>query len=163
MPELFPGRWSADIDGDFVVFLIGMRVNRPWKLRKTLMVARAMPPILRDLEEHPEKGCLGTRRGMLGPRSPIVIQYWRDFESLERYAREDMLHSEPWKRFYRVVGLEGDVGIWHETFKVRAGEYEAIYGKMPRIGLAAAGEHRGLGSASRARERIAPLRATTGP
>ena len=39
----------------------------------------------------------------------------------------------------------GDIGIWHETFRVRAGEYEAIYGNMPRFGLAAAGEHRGLG------------------
>ena len=33
----------------------------------------------------------------------------------------------------------GDVGIWHETYLVRAGGYEAIYGNMPRIGLAAAG------------------------
>ena len=35
----------------------------------------------------------------------------------------------------------GDVGIWHETYLVRAGAYEAIYGNMPRIGLAAAGDH----------------------
>ena len=25
------GRRVAHIDGDFVVFLIGMRINRPWK------------------------------------------------------------------------------------------------------------------------------------
>ena len=35
----------------------------------------------------------------------------------------------------------GDVGIWHETYLVRAGAYEAIYGNMARIGLAAAGDH----------------------
>ncbi|MCU0314207.1 MAG: DUF4188 domain-containing protein [Solirubrobacteraceae bacterium] len=154
MPPIFPGRWTADLEGDFVVFLIGMRANRPWKLRKTLLVGRAMGPILRDLEAHPEKGCLGSRQGMLGPLSPLVIQFWRDFDALERYAKDDMLHSEPWKRFFRVVGLNGDVGIWHETFQVRAGAYEAVYGNMPRFGLAAAGEHRGLGSASRARERM---------
>jgi Domain of unknown function (DUF4188) len=35
----------------------------------------------------------------------------------------------------------GEVGIWHETFRVRAGEYEAVYGNMPVFGLAAAGAH----------------------
>jgi hypothetical protein len=33
----------------------------------------------------------------------------------------------------------GDVGIWHETYLVRAGEYEAIYSGMRRHGLATAG------------------------
>ena len=40
----------------------------------------------------------------------------------------------------------GDVGIWHETYKVRAGEYESVYGNMPRIGLAAAARHLAVGS-----------------
>jgi hypothetical protein len=31
---------------------------------------------------------------------------------------------------------------------VRAGEYEAIYGNMPRVGLAAVGEHRPVGTTS---------------
>ena len=29
----------------------------------------------------------------------------------------------------------GDVGIWHETYLVRAGQYEAIYSGMPPWGL----------------------------
>ena len=33
----------------------------------------------------------------------------------------------------------GDVGIWHETYLVRAGEYETFYSGMPLIGLAKAG------------------------
>ena len=154
MSQIFPGRYTADVDGDFVVFLIGMRVNKPWKLRKWLTVARAMPPMIKDLQAHPEKGCLAIRQTVHSPLQPLMISYWRSFDDLERFAREDMIHSEPWKRFFKVVGLNGDVGIWHETFQVRAGEYEAIYGNMPRSGLALAGEHRGLGSASRARERI---------
>jgi len=32
-----------------------------------------------------------------------------------------------------------DVGIWHETYLVRAGEYEAIYSGMPPWGLGRAG------------------------
>jgi Domain of unknown function (DUF4188) len=35
----------------------------------------------------------------------------------------------------------GVVGIWHEAYLVRAGQHEAIYGDMPRVGLAAAGRH----------------------
>ena len=33
----------------------------------------------------------------------------------------------------------GDVGIWHETYLVPAGAYEAIYIGMPCQGLGAAG------------------------
>jgi hypothetical protein len=39
----------------------------------------------------------------------------------------------------------GDVGVWHETYQLRAGEYEAIYANMPRFGLAAAGDHLPIG------------------
>ncbi|WP_197681314.1 hypothetical protein [Afipia sp. GAS231] len=34
MSQVIPQRMTARIDGDFVVFLIGMRVNRPWKIWK---------------------------------------------------------------------------------------------------------------------------------
>jgi hypothetical protein len=46
------------------------------------------------------------------------------------------------------------VGVFHETYRVRAGDYEAIYVNMPRVGLGAAGELDPVGSASRARDRI---------
>jgi hypothetical protein len=32
----------------------------------------------------------------------------------------------------------GDVGIWHETYLIPAGQYESIYSGMPSKGLAAA-------------------------
>jgi hypothetical protein len=41
--EVRPGRYTADIEGDFVVFLIGMRFNHPLRVRKWLPVATAMP------------------------------------------------------------------------------------------------------------------------
>ena len=50
MAQVFPGRWTAELEGDFVVFLIGMRVNRPWKVHKWWPVLRAMPRILTELE-----------------------------------------------------------------------------------------------------------------
>jgi hypothetical protein len=37
------------------------------------------------------------------------------------------------------VGTDGSVGIWHETYKVAAGDYENIYVNMPLFGLGKAG------------------------
>lgn len=34
MPPVIPERMTAKVDGDFVVFLIGMRINKPLKLHK---------------------------------------------------------------------------------------------------------------------------------
>lgn len=135
--DVHDGRFSADAAGDFVVFLIGMRVNRPLKVGTWLPVARAMPRMLKTIDSHPELGCLGYH-SWIG-RTTILLQYWRDFESLDRFARDrDLPHLEPWRQFNRAVRASGDVGIWHETFKVRAGEYEAIYANMPTFGLARA-------------------------
>lgn len=137
---IFAGRYTADIEGDFVVFLIGMRFNKPWKAHKWLPVATAMPKMLRVLDRHPELGCLGYHQWV--GRTTMLVQYWRDFESLDRFARDETLpHLEPWRRFNRAVRASGDVGIYHETFRVRAGEYEAVYGNMPAFGLAAAARH----------------------
>jgi hypothetical protein len=33
------------------------------------------------------------------------------------------------------------VGIWHETYMIEPGRYEAIYGNMPVFGLAAVTKH----------------------
>ncbi|TDJ39578.1 MAG: DUF4188 domain-containing protein [Gammaproteobacteria bacterium] len=32
----------------------------------------------------------------------------------------------------------GEVGIWHETFRVHAGDFECVYNNMPGFGLAQA-------------------------
>jgi hypothetical protein len=73
----------------------------------------------------------------------VIVQYWRSFDHLEAYARSrDHAHWPAWVNFNRKIRVaSGDVGIWHETYLVRAGEYEVIYGAMPRFGLAKAGRH----------------------
>ena len=138
---MFPGRFSAHIEGPFVVFLIGMRVNRLWAVHKWLPVARAMGPMLTQLMSRKELGLLHAQP-FLYWRGIGLVQYWRSFEQLERFARDPALaHLEPWRRFNREVGADGSVGIWHETFLVEAGRYESVYGNMPRFGLARAGSH----------------------
>jgi hypothetical protein len=64
------------------------------------------------------------------------VQYWRSLEQLVAYARNrDQIHYPYWVKFNQKIGSNGDIGIWHETYLVRAGQYEAIYNNMPRFGL----------------------------
>jgi Domain of unknown function (DUF4188) len=140
MPRVHNGRFTADLsslDDEVVVFLIGMRINRPWKVRSWWPVFSAMPTMLRYLAKHPEKGLLGYHQAFLP--SPILVQYWRSFDDLASFARDrDDPHLEPWRQFNRRVGASGDVGIWHETYRVSTAAVETIYGNMPPTGLAAA-------------------------
>jgi hypothetical protein len=124
-----------------VVFLIGMRINKLWAVHKWWPVAQAMAPMLATLYQNPEKGFLGGRT-LIGGRGPTLIQYWRSFEDLERFARNPGdPHLAAWKRFNQAVGSDGSVGIWHETFQVNPGQYESVYGNMPRMGLGEVFEH----------------------
>ncbi len=140
MSDVRAGRYAADLSdaGDeIVVFMIGMRINKPWKVAMWWPVFTAMPKMLRYLDQHPEKGLLGYRQALLP--APLIVQYWRSFDDLERFARNtDDPHLEPWRQFNRRVGASGDVGIWHETYRVQTTDIETIYGNMPPAGLAAA-------------------------
>ncbi len=141
MAEIFNGRYTADIEGDFVVFHIGMRINQIRAFRKWMPVARAMQPMMETLYRHPELGFLGGQ-SFLYWRGVALVQYWRSFADLERFARDPAFtHVGAWKKFNQAVGGDGSVGIWHETYLVRAGQYESVYGNMPRFGLAAAASH----------------------
>lgn len=132
MAKVIAKRVTAEIEGDFVVFLIGMRINKFWKPHKWLPVVLAMPRMIRELEANPDSGFLGHFASQR-----VIVQYWRSFEHLEAYARsKDQEHWPAWVDFNKRVGKSrGDVGIWHETYKVRAGEYETVYSGMPPFGL----------------------------
>ena len=43
MAKVIDKRMAAELDGEFVVFLIGMRINKPWKVRAWWPVFGAMP------------------------------------------------------------------------------------------------------------------------
>lgn len=141
MAKVFSGRYTAKTDEPFVVFLIGMRINRLWRVDKWLPVFNAMAPMLKSLFAHAEIGCLHTEFN-LGPSGPVLVQYWRSFADLEKFSRNPSeAHLAAWKRFNQAVGSDGLVGIWHETYLVRPDEYECVYANMPRFGLGAAVEH----------------------
>jgi hypothetical protein len=134
MVDINRGRWTAEIDGDFVVFIIGARINSKRHLFSALRDLggrRGMNHMLEYLMDHPEKGLLGYQT--MGFAN---VQYWRSFEQLEAFAKDkDDPHLDAWRNYWRRVGKDTRTGIWHETYLVRGGEYEAIYGNMPASGL----------------------------
>lgn len=105
---------------DLVVIYLGMRVNRRTGL-KTLFGFG--PKISRAVAEQPE-GLLLHENFLLSlfPPHAGMRQYWRDFESLERWTRSEP-HRTWWKEFLRD---SGGTGFWHETYLMRGG-MEAIY------------------------------------
>jgi hypothetical protein len=137
-PMIHRERLSAKIEGDFVVFLIGMRINQPFKIHKWMPVAAAMPRMLRELSQQPELGFIHSETWFA--RTIILVQYWRSMDQLVAYAKNrDAVHLPAWRDFNRAVGTDGSVGIWHETYRVAADGYENVYVNMPLFGLGRAG------------------------
>jgi hypothetical protein len=143
------GRMTAQMADPFVVFLIGMRVNKVAAIGQWWPVTMAMPRMLRELYAQKALGFLGGE--MWFGRTTIAMQYWRSYEQLEAYARmKDREHLPAWAEFNRRVAKTGAVGVWHETYVVGPGQYENIYSNMPAFGLGAVGT---LVDASGKRER----------
>jgi hypothetical protein len=154
MTEIAGRRMRAEIDGDFVVFLIGARFNSKLHLYRSFLDLggrRGMVHMLQYLMAHPEKGLLGFQQlGLV-----TIAQYWRSFDHLEAFARdENDPHLAAWRTYWKRVGGEDRSGIWHETYLVRAGEYEAVYGNMPPFGLGKAGRLVPMADSSSARTRL---------
>ena len=114
---------------DLVVIYLGLRVNA-WRGLKTLMGIG--PQIAQSVKDKPE-GLL-LHEDLLFSLIPVHVgmrQYWRDFESLERWARSDP-HRQWWRDFMRD---SGGTGFWHETYAMRGG-IEAVYDDIPQpIGM----------------------------
>lgn len=140
MAKVLAGRHTARPESEeFVVFLIGMRVNRLWQIWLWLPVLAAMPRMIIELAKDPSRGLLGRPRTFVSGRVVMLVQYWRSFEDLERYARDPKAqHLPAWRAFNRRIRDNGSVGIFHETYRVTADDAETVYGNMPAFGLAAA-------------------------
>lgn len=153
MTSINAGRFTAEIDGDFVVFIIGARPN-PLRLIRGLRDLggnRGMKHMLDYLSENPDKGLLGYEQLGIGS----WVQYWRSFDHLEAFAKDTQdPHLEVWRKYFKRVGKSARTGIWHETFQVRAGEFEAIYTNMPDFGLAKATKVVPVAESIAARDRL---------
>jgi hypothetical protein len=138
MAKINKQRLFGKIDGDFIVFMIGMRINNFWKIGDWWTVAMAMPKMLKELFSKPESGFMGAQSWF--GRTTIMVQYWRSFEHLEAYAKDKSgEHFPAWKKYNLKFRKSRAVGIWHETYKVSPGLYENIYVNMPSFGLGKVG------------------------
>jgi hypothetical protein len=109
-----------------------------------------MNHMLDYLLQHPDKGLLGYEMGL-----KTIVQYWRSFDHLEAFAKnKEDPHLDAWRGYWRRVGKSGRTGIWHETYLVRGGEYEAVYDNMPPRGLGKAATLVPIAGDSTARNRI---------
>ena len=121
-------RRSVDLSAfpDLVVIYLGMRVRTLTGI-KTLI----------GLGPQIEKAGAGRPDGLLHFENNIIFSlfpphvgmrwYWRDFASMERWARSEP-HRIWWQNFLR---SSGGTGFWHETYFMRGG-MEAIYDDVNR-------------------------------
>ena len=109
---------------DLVVIYLGMRVNA-WIGLKTLF---GLGPQIQDAVKQKPDGLLLHENFVMSLLPPHVgmRQYWRDFETLEAWARSTP-HREWWTGFLR---SSGGTGFWHEAYFMGGG-MEAVYDDMP--------------------------------
>jgi hypothetical protein len=137
MARINAGRFTHHHSGNLVVFLIGMRIDKPWRPDQWLPAFFAMPRMLAELLREPGSGLLGVRFA-LGAGGPVIVQYWDSVEKLYAYASTPASEHRPaWTAFNRNARKAPKaVGIWHETFQVSRAE--SMYVSMPTAGLAQA-------------------------
>jgi hypothetical protein len=147
-------RLTAEMPGNFVVFLIGLRFKRLWKVHKWLPPVLAMNRMLKELSEKPELGLLSFEN--FYGRTTLILQYWESKEKLLDYATNTIAeHLPAWKAFNQAGDTSSEFGIWHETYLVTPGQYEAIYVNMPPFGLGKAGKlHPAHGRRATAKDRL---------
>jgi len=140
MTKLYKQRMTVELEEDIVVFLIGMRINKLWKIHKWLPIALAMSKMLQELYQNPDMGFI-SQESWFG-KTTLMVQYWKSFEHLEAYAKnKEGKHLPAWAAFNKKVSNNGDVGIWHETYVIKKGNSECIYNNMPQFGLGKVGKH----------------------
>ncbi len=105
---------------DLVVIYLGMRVNALTGIKTLIGFG---PKISKSADAKPD-GLLLHEPIIysLFPPNVGMRQYWRDFESLERWTRSEP-HREWWQNFLRD---SGGTGFWHESYFIRGG-MESIY------------------------------------
>lgn len=138
MARLNKNRITATSDKDFVVFLIGMRINNWFAIHRWLPVFLAMGKMLPELYKNPGLGFKSYEMGF--GRTIILIQYWESIEKLIDYAKaKDSEHLPAWKAFNKMAIKSSAVGIWHETYVIDKSKTENIYVNMPPFGFGKVG------------------------
>ena len=103
---------------------------------------------MKHLAAHPDAGLLSYHNWF--GRTTILLSYWTDTAAVQRFASDpDAPHAAAWRDFTKKIGVSKDVGVWHELYTARPGDFEAVYSNMPVFGMAGAGEHQLVGNGTR--------------
>ena len=113
---------------DLVVIYLGMKAR---SLRGIKTLLSFGPKIQKSVAEKPDGLLLHENMVFsLFPLHAGMRQYWRDFESLERWSRTGT-HKQWWQKFLRDTG---GTGFWHELY-VRNGEMEGAFIDIEKTGM----------------------------
>ena len=146
-------RQTVDLSAypDLVVIYLGMWAKNLRGLRTLMPYGRK---ITKAAEAEPD-GLLWQQLFLFSLVPPHfgIRQYWRDFDSLERWAR-----AEPHRTWWRALLRDpAGTGFWHETYFMRGG-MESIFLDMDRptglLAFAPAREARGTMFSARRRLRV---------
>lgn len=157
--DVVPGRVTAQLPsrttGTFgsrpaaqplVVFHLGVRFNHPLGLLSpgAKEIGDYFTAMIKALEDRRDEfGMLHISNWRAAERqsnnSLMIVAYFRDVDSLNKFAH-DPIHREGWDWYLRFAKKEGNshIGIFHETFVTRPGDYETIYVDCPPTLLGAA-------------------------
>jgi hypothetical protein len=139
MAKISKERLTAVPEGDFVLFLIGMRINNWLAIHHWLPVFAAMPKMLKELHINRQLGFLSYQ--MWFSRTIILVQYWESAEKLIAYSKaKDSEHLPAWKAYNKLAMKSDSVGIWHETYLIDKSKTENIYANMPPFGFGKVGK-----------------------
>lgn len=157
--DVVPGRVTAQLpsraSGAFgskpaaqplVVFHLGVRYNHPLGPLSPggKDIGDYFTAMVKALEQRRDEfGMLHLSRWQAGERGSnntlMIIAYFRDVAGLNEFAH-DKVHRDGWDWYLRFAKKEGNshIGIFHETFVTRPGDYETIYVDCPPTLLGAA-------------------------
>ena len=141
MGNLIDTRMMADLEDEFLVFVIELQIHRFWRFRKWYPAVTAMNQMLAELMEEPEYGLLSFEY-WFAFRRQLFMMYWRSYEHMHDWAlNKTATHIPGWRMSNKLMKEHPDVmGFWHESYVVQAYQYESFYRNVPVVGLGRVGK-----------------------
>jgi heme-degrading monooxygenase HmoA len=153
LEDVLPGRVTAIVpaeDGEIksqretvTILLLGAKSNHPFGVfaPKFLELGGWLDKMTDQFDSaEPPKGFLGQtqyeNKDERGAREFTSISYWRSIEDLHEFAHSP-LHRDAWMWWEKNLKELNAVGINHEIFQSRAGDWENVYVNFQPTGLGA--------------------------
>ncbi|NWF68636.1 MAG: DUF4188 domain-containing protein [Chloroflexi bacterium] len=138
MTAVIREKYTVQLDEARILFLVGGHANNVFAFWDWFWVARAFLNLIRYLRKHPDTGFLSGHLYLrVFPFGMMLQSYWRSFDDLEHFARaKNQPHLQAWTRYMQHTMKHGHMAIWHETYHIEPGKFEAVYGNSAPYGLA---------------------------